>query len=121
MSDARKWFKENFRNDKNKIYTSKYYTPEESWPKTHVWWFNLPLNAIDISKYPYVNLICEAAPGKNDFHYLKVPSKYLNEHLEKFHRIEEKISLYLSANPNTLFVEERGKGRLRFGEFLIQK
>jgi hypothetical protein len=119
MSEARKWFKENFKDDNNKVYTSKYYTPQESWPKTHVWWLQFPLTAIDTNQYDYVNLICQVAPGKNDFHYLKVPSKYLQEHLKKFHRIEEKISLYLSAHPDNLFIEERGEGRLNFSEFLI--
>jgi hypothetical protein len=119
MKEARKWFKENFKDDKNKIYTSKYYTPDESWPKTRVWWLQFPETAVDINKYNYVNLICQVAPGDNDFHHLKVPSKYLREHLDKFHRIGEKIDLYLSANPETLFVEERGEGRLDFSKFLI--
>lgn len=92
MAKARKWFKKNFKDDNNKIYTSKYFVPEESWPKTHVWWLQFPLAAIDIKKYEYVNFICQAAPGKDDFHYLKVPSKYLLDHLDKFHRIKERFS-----------------------------
>jgi len=119
MNNARQWFKENFKDDGNKIYTSKYYTPEESWPKTHVWWLQFPETAIDTSKYDYVNFICQVAPSKNDFHYLKVPTKYLHNHLNKFHRIKEMIDLYLSANPHSLFIEERGEGRLDFSRFLI--
>ena len=109
--EARKWFISHHNGANNKLYTSKYYTPEESWPKTRVWWFQIPPTAIDIKFYEYVNLVCQIAPNKNDFHYLKVPTKFLQEHLEKFHRVADKISIYLSANPNTLFIEERGKGR----------
>lgn len=78
------------------------------------------MTAIDRSLFDYVNLVCQVKPNKNDFHYLKVPTKYLHEHLEKFHRIDGNKSLYLSASHNTLFVEERGMGRLKFGRFLIQ-
>jgi hypothetical protein len=59
------------------------------------------------------------APDKEEYHYLRVPTKFLNENLSKFHRIGEMISLYLSANPTSLFVEERGQGRLNFTQFLI--
>jgi len=76
---------------------------------------------LHIKFYEHVNLVCQIAPTKNDFHYLKVPTKFLQEHIEKFHRVADKISIYLSANPNTLFIEERGKGRLDFCKFLVTK
>lgn len=117
---AKAWFLSNYSSDKNKIYTSRYYTPENSWPKTHVWWLQIPLKAIDKQKYDYVNLICQAAPNENKFYYLKVPTKYLHKHLEKFHRLKGKISLYLSANPKTLFIEERGNGSLDFSGFVVR-
>lgn len=118
-SYAIKWLNLNYKNVVGPIYTSKYYTPEESWPKIPVWFFNFPLSAIDAKQYQCVNLVCQTDPNKNGFHYLKVPTKYLNEHLEKFHRIGENISLYLSANPDSLFIEERGEGKLDFSNFLI--
>jgi hypothetical protein len=121
MSLARQWFLSKYKNDKNKIYTSKFYTPEESWPKTHVWWLQIPTAAIDTQRYEYVNLLCQVGPGKNEYYYLKVPTSFMNEHLKKFDFIGDKISLYLSANPNTLFVEERGEGKLKFNNFLIEK
>jgi hypothetical protein len=65
--------------------------------------------AIDASKDNYVNSVCQVAPNKNDFHYVKVPVKYVNGHLDKFHRIDQRIDLNLSANPNTLFIEENGR------------
>jgi hypothetical protein len=49
-----------------------------------------------------------------------VPTKFLNEHLKKIHHIGEILSLYLSANPDTLFIEERGKGNLDFSKFVVK-
>lgn len=118
-TNAREWFLSKYGTSKSKVYTSKYYTPEDSWPKTHVWWLQIPLTAIDRSKYDFVNLVCQAGPNENNYHYLKVPTSYLNEHLEKFDRIGEILSLYLSANSKTLFVEERGTGSLNFFQFLV--
>lgn len=117
MTEGRKWFRQNFKVDTNKVYTSKYYRPEESWPKTEVWWLQFPLKAIEINKYDYVNFICQVAPGKNDFHYLKVPTQFLQDNLHKFHRIGEMVDIYLSARPETLFVEIRGSGKLNFSKF----
>jgi len=118
--DARRWFLSKYGKSKNKIYTSKYYLPEESWPKKDVWWPQIPPSAIDKSKFSHVNILCQVAPGKNDFHYLKVPTNYLNENLEKFHRVGEIISLYLSAESHNLFREIRGTGNLDFSKFLVQ-
>ena len=118
--DARRWFLSNYGVDKNKIYTSKYYLPEESWPKTHVWWLQIPIKVIDSTQGDYINLICQVAPNKMDFHYLKVPITYLQEHLDKFDIVQKKmIHLYLSADPHKLFVEERGTGKLNFSKFLV--
>ena len=83
-----------------------------------MWWLQFPPTAIDINKYDYVNFICQVAPGKNDFHYLKVPTKFLQGHLDKFHRIGEKIDIYLSARPENLFIELRGIGKLDFSKFV---
>ena len=118
--NARRWFLSKYGETKNKIYTSKYYLPEESWPKKHVWWPQIPMSAIDTSKYNFVNLVCQVAPDKNDFHYLKVPTSYLNENLKKFHRVGDIISLYLSAEISNLFAEIRGTGNLDFSKFLVK-
>lgn len=119
MSLARQWFKSKYPNDKNKFYTSRFYSPDNSWPKTNVWWLQIPLSAIDTDKFNYVNLICQAAIDTDSYHYLKVPSNFLNNHLEKFHRIGQIISIYLSAEEEKLFIEERGIGSLSFSDFLV--
>ena len=118
-SQAILWLEKHHRKPDGPIYTSKYYKPEESWPKKSVWWFQIPLNAVDANQNAHINLICQVAPNENRFHYLKVPSKFLNENLKTFHFVEDKISIYLSTDAKRLFVEERGRGNLDFNRFLI--
>ena len=118
MSEGREWFLQKFGDDNNKVYTSKYYRPEESWPKEEVWWLKFSLSSIATQIYDHVNFICQKAPGADDFHYLKVPTQFLQDHLDKFHRIGDNVDIYLSARPETLFIELRGKGKLDFSKFL---
>ncbi len=118
-SEALRWLSLNFGNVIGRICTSKYYLPEESWPKTRVWWLQIPPGVIEFNSKGHIHLVCQVAPGESDFYYLKVPIEYLYDNLEKFHRIGDKVDLYLSANPDTLFVEERGTGELDFIQFLI--
>ena len=113
------WFEKNFGKSKGLIYTSKYYKPEESWPKKSVWWFQIPISTIEENSMGQINLICQLAPDENSFHYLKVPVHFLLDHLDKFHIVEDKISIYLSTDPKKLFAEERGTGNLDFSSFLV--
>jgi hypothetical protein len=117
--DARRWFLSKYGASKNKTYVSKYYLPEESWPKKHEWWVQIPSHALDPKSYKYVNILCQVAPFTNDFHFLLVPLKYLLEHFEKFHKIGGKMDMYLSAEPDTLFTEIRGSGKLDFSKFVV--
>jgi hypothetical protein len=118
--DARRWFLSKYGVTKNKTFASKYYLPEESWPKKHVWWLQIPSHALDPKTHDYVNLLCQVAPSETNFHYLKVPVSYLLQHLEKFHKIGGKMDMYLSAEPDTLFMEIRGTGRLDFSQFVVE-
>jgi len=116
---ALQWYESKYGRRDTPIYTSKYYQPEESWPKKNVWWPQIPVKAIKNKDTHYIHLLCQVAPNKNNFHHLKVPTKFLIEHLKKFHTLGEQISLYLSADPETLFLEERGEGTLNFSVFLV--
>jgi len=119
-SKALQWFKSTHKSYEGKVYTSKYYLPEESWPKTHVWWLQIPLKRLNNINGNYINLLCQISPESNDYHYLKVPVQFLNDHLDNFDIVQNtKIHLYLSADPSRLFMEERGTGKLDFGKFLI--
>jgi len=113
------WLQKNFGRPTGPIYTSKYYKPEESWPKKSVWWFQIPISSVEENSNTNINLVCQTAPDANTFHYLKVPSRFFIEHLSKFHIAEEKISIYLSTDPQKIFIEERGIGSLDFSRYLV--
>jgi hypothetical protein len=120
-SNALQWLKKNYKSCEGKIYTSKYYLPEESWPKTHVWWIQIPLNVLNSVNENNINLLCQTNQNSNQYYYLKVPVKFLVDHLDKFDIVQDKmIHLYLSADPHKLFIEERGTGKVEFEKFLVQ-
>jgi hypothetical protein len=106
---AQKLFASNYGETNNKTYTSKYYIPEESWPKVAVWWMKIPSHALDRSNYNFVNILCQVDPLSIQFYYLKVPVSFINEHKERFHKIGGEVDLYLSAENHNLFTEIRGK------------
>ncbi len=117
---ARNWFSSNYGEPKSKMYSSKYYLPEESWPKKAVWWFEIPIHLIEKSEEHFIDLVCQIAPDNTDaFYYLKVSVRFLHEHLKSFHVNGDRMSIYLSAEPDKLFVEERGNGALNFKPFLV--
>jgi hypothetical protein len=118
--DARRWFLSHHGKSTNKVHASKYYLPDESWPKKHVWWVQIPPSAIDPALHQHVNILCQVASGANDFHYLRVPVTFILKHQEKFHRIVDKIDFYLSAEQHNLFWEIRGIGNLDFSPFIVQ-
>lgn len=107
-SKALNWFKKNHNSVNGPIYTSKLYRPDESWPRLAVWWLEVPLQKLD-STFAHIHFLCENSLDK-DFHYLKIPVDYLKQNLQLFHIRNNKMSLYLSAAPEQLFYEIRGKG-----------
>lgn len=111
------WLKSKNVSPREAIYTSKFYRPEESWPKKEVWWFVIPIKQIENNSV--VHLVCQKSPDSNQFYYLRVPTTFLREYLGKFDKVDDKIHIYLSADALNLFVEIRGKGRLKFGQFLV--
>jgi len=116
-SAALQWLASTYGVRGKGIYASKFYTPEESWPKQRVWWFEIPLDYIKSSDSSKIHLVCQVGPNRNDFHYLKIPIGFFCENLGKFDVRQDngKVSIYLSA------VEERGKGGVNFKEFLVSK
>lgn len=117
--EARLWFEKKYGKQIEPIYSSKYYKPDESWPKTSVWWIHIPTNAIEKDSKSHINLLCQVGPAEDDFYYLKVPVTFLNQHLAKFYKVGNMVSLYFSTDPIKLFKEERGTGGLNFKSFLI--
>ena len=116
---ALKWLSSNHKGVIEDIYTSKYYQPEESWNKKHVWWIEVPINVIETKSRNDINLICQKSLDENVFYYLQVPKKYFLDNLQLLYIRDEKISIYLSAEKGNLFIEQRGSGKVDFKQFLI--
>lgn len=103
------------------IRVSKCYLPEKSWTKSQVWWLEIPLK--NLKENQDVHLICQKENDK-DFHYLRVPIKELRDYIKReeldvrLRKNDEVISLHLSAQPNNLFQNLRGKGKIDFDKYL---
>lgn len=103
------------------IFTSKLYLPEQSWTGRAAWWVQIPVHRIAAVGGGAVHLVCEARPGARDFHYLRVPAAYLREHLPALDvpGDGQAVSLFLAAELDSLFRDERGAGQVAFGQFVV--
>jgi len=103
------------------ICVSKFYKPHESWTKKAAWAFEIDRSKIEIFPSKIVHLVCEKEPGKRDFYYLRVPSSYLIEDQSKLYirQGNNRFSIFLSAEEENLFQDERGEGRVAFSQFLV--
>lgn len=118
-NSALNWFNTKYPSIVDAIFTSKFYTPEESWSKSRVWFFQIPLEAINTNKHKYINLVCENHLQGEKFLYLKVPTLFLleNEDLFDIDPEKNKMRIYLSAEGEDMYKEVR-KSKLDFSEFL---
>jgi hypothetical protein len=119
-SDALGWLSSRWGVEGEPTYTSKFYVPERSWTGQAAWWLEIPRGVIDNSGSGNLHLLCQAAPGLSEFHYLRVPADFLRRNLSKLAlRDNGRVSLFLSAEPSDQFVERRGSGKLPFASFLV--
>jgi len=119
--DALDWFKSKFQIESNEIYTSKFYTPQESWSNSRVWFFQIPLEVIYSQVVKKIYLLCENHLKGEPFIYLKVSSLFFLKNLKSFNvdQKEKVVRIYLSAEAVNMFVEVRGKGKIDFKTFRI--
>ena len=118
--DAIRWLNEHYGRDLHRhVYTSKFFTSEESWPKKAVWWITMPVTNLIEEINDDIFFLCQVAPSSQDFYMLAVPARFLQEHLENFDIVGDTLSLYLSAEQGSLFKECRGKGNIDFTEFCV--
>lgn len=119
-SEASQWFKSRYGQVTEPVYSSKCYKPEESWTRTPVWFFNIPVRHIKEGNGTYIHLVCQSAPNEHSFHYLKVPAAYFRDQFSKLgFTTPEIINLHLSAELPNMFEDERGKGKVSFSRFLM--
>jgi hypothetical protein len=116
---AVRWLVSKFGEKSNTVCASKLYIPEKSWTRRSAWWLEIPQRTIETPKLDEIDLLCEVASGANEFYYLKVPVEFFKKELPKLCvRNNGKVSLFLSAEPDEMFVEQRGSGKIGFGRFL---
>jgi hypothetical protein len=118
-STALRWLATHHRVRDADIFASRFYPADQSWTDHAAWWFQVPVHRIEALGAGAVHLVCETAPGSTAFHYLRVPAAFLREHLADLDRPGDgrAVSLFLSAEPETMFRDERGPGRLDFSIF----
>ena len=101
--------------------TSKFFEPWESWTKKEAWWFDLPIKKIQTNKEKDYYLLGVRDKKKTAFVIVKVPNKFLIEHLESFETPDNnKIRLHLAAYKGNWLVDERGKGKVDFSQFEVK-
>lgn len=109
------------------VFTSRYYQAEQSWTGRPAWWLQVPVHRIEaLGAAGVVHLVCQVpsdhvpAAAAGPFHYLAVPAAFLRAHLDTLDRpgAGAAVSLFLSAEPGSLFRDERGPGRVAFAPFL---
>jgi hypothetical protein len=117
---ALRWLAAQHRVRDADIFTSRFYPAAESWTGRDAWWVQIPVVRIEALGAGAVHVVCEAGPATPGFHYLRIPAAFLREHLEALDRPGDGrvVSLFLSAEAATRFVDERGAGRLSFAPFV---
>ena len=117
---ALRWLSLTHRVRDGDIFTSRYYPAAESWTGRDAWWVQIPMHRVEAPGERFIHVVCESPQAAGAFHYLRVPAHFLRTHLDVLDRPGDGsvISLFLSAEPDTRFRDERGAG-LGFGEFLV--
>lgn len=114
------WFKSRYPLIDEAIFTSKFYTPQESWSNSRVWFFQIPQDIINPNKFKYLHLICENHLKGEPYLYLKVPTLFIlrNEKQFEVDMKEKIIRLYFSAEAVDMFKEVRKGSNIDFSSFL---
>ena len=115
------WLRKKGWTTGERVRVSKYYTADEAWPHSPVWWFEFTAESATADRFGFLNLLCEVAPNSPEFHHLRVPTGVFLacKHHLGFREDSNKFSLYLSAEEPTLYRETRGDGRIEFGAFKV--
>ena len=66
---ALKWFFEKNLSVSDPVIASKFYTPNESWSNSRVWFFQVPKNQIEPNKVKFIYLVCQNMLGEEPFFY----------------------------------------------------
>jgi len=113
------WLDSNFGERRRPVHASRFYIPEQSATRQSAWWLEIPLHEVETPNSAEIHLLCQKALKPRDFHYLKVPVKFLKKVLPSLDARNKGsvISLILSAEEHEKFVDKRGSGEIGFGGF----
>ncbi len=111
-----KWFDEHHQ-PAEPIRVSKFYPTHESW-KGPAWWFEFPPSDVS-DQNGWLNLLCQRRNDPCSFHHLRIPMGLFAacKHHLGYRKDKDVFSLLLSAEPEFLFREMRGSGRIEFRHF----
>ena len=104
-----------------KFFSSKFYTADHAWPKQNSWWFEIPLERLKENATSNFHLLCQKSPQIRDYYHLKIPAQYFLSHLDDL-TIQKRgtVSIFPSAEQDSLFQDLRGKRQLNFRSFLTK-
>ena len=101
------------------VSTSKFYEPKESFTTRQAWWFDLPINKIELNANDNYYLVCES--GNDKFVALRVPNKFLLDNRDRFDtKSGNIIRLHLAAYSENWLVDERVENGVDFSQFEIK-
>lgn len=117
-NEALKWFEATYPDNNSPVVTSKFYSSQESWSNTRVWFFQLPIKILTPSNKE-VHLLCENHLDGDAFFHLKVPTIFIvrNESAFEIDSKTKVLRIYLSAEATDTFKEVR-KSHIDFGVFV---
>lgn len=98
------------------LVTSKLYAPEESWTGGRAWWIKIPWSAVRGGKL--IHMVCEGDSVGTPLRHLQVPAAFFLQHEPEFVTLAPgHINLFLAAEGENEFQDQRGPGRVDFAEF----
>ncbi len=97
---------------------SKYYVADKSWTKRSAWAFEVPLDTVRGGAEVIV-LRYETGPATGQYGELNVTCTFLLDILSGLRVREDRqtLSLFLSPDPQDLFIDKRGSGGVCFKQF----
>lgn len=122
-NQALEWFNSKYPEITEGIITSKFYSSQESFNKSRVWFFSLPLDMVNPNKFKHLHLVCQNHLKGEPFLYLKVPTFFLLKNEKSFELdIKTKvIRLFLSAEAVTMYKEVKKGSNIDFGGFIVSQ
>jgi hypothetical protein len=117
---AHTWLADRCKKVHNPFYCSKYYQAKESWTKAPAWWIEIPEKVLISENCKYVYLLLQKKPHGVTFYCMQVPISYLYKNKENLKFNKNKISLFLSAEDERIFCDQKHNANIAFSEFLVK-